>query len=91
MKKLTYALFLMLLSPLSFAVGGQITFKGAIVETGCNTLIVNSQIKQSCTRGGRKESTLLRMNESQQSLPLNLGKVKLKKYSHFRLMTVDYN
>lgn len=91
MKKLTFVFVLMTLSPLSFATGGQINFKGSIVEPGCDTLIVNSQIKQSCTRGGKTEATTLRMNDSQQSLPLKLGKVQLKKVGDFRLMTITYN
>lgn len=91
MKKLTYVLVLMTLSPLSFATGGQINFSGSIVEPGCDTHIVNSQIKQSCTRGGKTEAVTLRMNDGQQSLPLNLGKMQLKKVGDFRLMTVTYN
>jgi len=90
MKKLTYVFVLMALSSSSFATGGQITFRGAIVETGCDTLIVHSQIKQSCTRGGKTEAATLGLNDSQQSLPFKLGTMQLKKVGNYRMMTVNY-
>jgi hypothetical protein len=90
MKKLTFVFVLMALSSSSFANGGQITFRGAIVETGCDTLIVHSQIKQSCIRGNKTEAATLRLDDSQQPLPFRLGTMQLKKVGNYSMMTVSY-
>lgn len=91
MKKSAVLLALLMLSPLSFATSGQINFRGAIVESPCDTLIAPNQIQQSCTRGGKTIIHKVSLNNAQQPMPYKLGTVQVRQTGNVKMMTVSYN
>lgn len=80
---------LMLLQP-AMAESGTIYFSGAIVEPACKATTQQQGTSVTCTRQGVDKVRTIALNQSQQTLPYQLGTVSVKSVNNLKIIEVTY-